>query len=57
MANFARSPKGNDRDQITAVAAGDGDIAIVNTYYLGIMLNSKVERDVETAKSVKSLFP
>lgn len=51
--NFARSPKGNDRDQISAVAAGDGDIAIVNTYYLGIMLNSKVERDVETAKSVK----
>lgn len=57
VANFARSPKGNDRDQITAVAAGDGDIAIVNTYYLGIMLNSKVERDVETAKSVKVFFP
>ena len=55
--NFARSPKGNDRDQISAVAAGDGDIAIVNTYYLGIMLNSKVERDVETAKSVKLFFP
>ena len=55
--NFARSPKGNDRDQISAVAAGDGDIAIVNTYYLGIMLNSKVERDVETAKSVKIFFP
>ena len=55
--NFARSPKGNDRDQISAVAAGDGDIAIVNTYYLGIMLNSKIERDVETAKSVKIFFP
>lgn len=55
--NFARAPKGNDRDQISAVAAGDGDIAIVNTYYLGIMLNSKVERDVETAKSVKLFFP
>lgn len=55
--NFARAPKGNDRDQITAVASGDGDIAIVNTYYLGIMLNSKVERDVETAKSVKLFFP
>ena len=55
--NFARAPKGNDRDQISAVAAGDGDIAIVNTYYLGIMLNSKVGRDVETAKSVKIFFP
>jgi len=57
VANFARTPKGNDRDQITAVASGDGDIAIVNTYYLGIMLNSKVQRDVETAKSVKVFFP
>jgi len=55
--NFARNPKGNDRDQITAVAAGDGSVAIVNTYYLGIMLNSKVARDVETAKSVKIFFP
>lgn len=55
--NFARSPKGNDRDQITAVASGDADIAIVNTYYLGIMLGSKVARDVETAKNVKIFFP
>lgn len=55
--NFAREPKGNDRDQITAVAAGDADIAIVNTYYLGIMLGSKIARDVETAKSVKIFFP
>ena len=55
--NFAREPKGGDRDQISAVAAGDGDVAIVNTYYLGIMLNSKVERDVATAKSVKLFFP
>lgn len=55
--NFARAPKGNDRDQITAVAAGDGDVALVNTYYLATMLSSKVESDVETAKSVKLFFP
>ncbi|QOG11965.1 Fe(3+) ABC transporter substrate-binding protein [Arcobacter sp. FWKO B] len=57
VANFARDPKGNDRDQIRAVAAGDGDIAIVNTYYLGIMLNSKDTKDVEIANSVKIFFP
>lgn len=57
VANFARDPKGNDRDQIRAVVAGDGDIAIVNTYYLGIMLNSKDQKDVDIAKSVKIFFP
>ena len=55
--NFARNPKGNDRDQITAVAAGDGDIAIVNSYYLGIMLTSKSSKDVAIAKSVRIFFP
>lgn len=55
--NFARAPKGNDRDQIKAVASGEGDLAIVNTYYLGIMLNSKDPKDVEIANSVKVFFP
>ena len=32
--NFAREPEGNDRAQIEAAAAGLGDIAIANTYYL-----------------------
>ena len=31
--NFARSPSGGDRDQIRAVVAGEGDLAIVNSYY------------------------
>lgn len=34
VANMARPPQGGDRDQIEAVAAGIGDIAIANTYYL-----------------------
>tara|TARA_B110000008_G_scaffold168474_1_gene168329 strand:- start:1957 stop:2964 length:1008 start_codon:yes stop_codon:yes gene_type:complete len=38
--NFARSPAGGDRDQIKAIAAGEGDIAIVNSYYIIQMLNS-----------------
>lgn len=55
--NFAFDPKGGDRDQIRAVAAGDADIAIVNTYYLGVMLNSEDKKDVEIAKSLKIFFP
>ncbi len=39
--NFARSPKGGDRDQIKAMVAGECKIAIANTYYLGGMLTSK----------------
>jgi iron(III) transport system substrate-binding protein len=57
VANFARDPKGSDRDQIRAVAAGDADIAIVNTYYLGIMLHGKDQKDIDIAKSVKIFFP
>ncbi|QKF68164.1 iron(III)/spermidine/putrescine ABC transporter, periplasmic substrate-binding protein [Arcobacter venerupis] len=55
--NFPYSPKGADKDQIVAVGAGDADIAIVNTYYLGVMLNSKNKKDLEIAKSLKIFFP
>ena len=57
VANFSYDPKGSDRDQIRAVAALDADIAIVNTYYLGVMLNSEDKKDVEIAKSLKIFFP
>ncbi|MFO8065125.1 MAG: Fe(3+) ABC transporter substrate-binding protein [Spirochaetota bacterium] len=55
--NFARSPQGNDRDQIRAVAAGVADLAIVNTYYLGIMHNSDDPRQREVAEEVELFFP
>ena len=42
--NFSRKPVGGDRDQIRAVAAGEGDIAIVNSYYYANMLLSS-EKD------------
>ncbi|MEM7396799.1 MAG: extracellular solute-binding protein, partial [Verrucomicrobiota bacterium] len=38
--NMARAPQGSDRDQMRAVAAGLGDVALVNTYYVGLLLNS-----------------
>lgn len=34
VANFARPPQGNDTSNIEAVAAGECDISLVNTYYL-----------------------
>jgi len=56
--NMARDPKGNDRTQILAIAAGEADIAIANTYYLALMLSGqKGEEQQEAAKKVKPLFP
>ncbi|MBL4704390.1 MAG: extracellular solute-binding protein, partial [Flavobacteriales bacterium] len=57
VANFARTPKGNDRDQVKEVAAGRADIAIINTYYLGKLLNSKNEAEVEAGQAVGLIFP
>lgn len=57
VANMARSPKGNDRDQIKAVVAGEGDIAIVNTYYIGKLLTSKNPDEVLAGKGIKVFFP
>jgi iron(III) transport system substrate-binding protein len=39
VANMARPPKGGDIDQINALVAGEGDIAISNTYYFARMLS------------------
>ena len=56
--NMARAPKGNDRAQILAVAAGEADIAIANTYYLALMLSGKKGTEQqEAAKKVKPFFP
>jgi iron(III) transport system substrate-binding protein len=55
--NFARDPKGNDRDQVKAIAAGQGDLAIVNSYYIGLLLSSKNEEEINAGKSVSVFFP
>ena len=55
--NFARNPKGNDRDQVKAIAAGQGDVAIVNSYYIGLLLSSKNEEELNAGKSVSVFFP
>jgi iron(III) transport system substrate-binding protein len=57
VANFARPPAGGDRDQIMAVAAGQCDVALVNTYYLGGMLRSDDRAQREAAGNVTIFWP
>ncbi|SHN20619.1 iron(III) transport system substrate-binding protein [Cyclobacterium lianum] len=57
LENMARDPKGSDRDQVKAVASGEGDVAIVNSYYIGIMLNDPNEETVKAARQVEVFFP
>jgi len=53
--NMARTPKGNDRAQILAVAAGEADIAVANTYYHALMLSGK--KGVEQQAAAKKVIP
>ncbi|MFC4411261.1 extracellular solute-binding protein [Chungangia koreensis] len=55
--NFARDPEGGDRDQAKAIAAGIGDVAIMNTYYFGQMLNSEDPEEVKVAENLGIFFP
>ena len=55
--NFARKPYGGDRDQIKAIASGQCDITVANTYYLANMLTSKNLKDQEAAKKVSIFWP
>ncbi|WP_431028728.1 Fe(3+) ABC transporter substrate-binding protein [Lysinibacillus sp. LZ02] len=57
VANFARNPEGGDRDQAKAIAAGIGDVAIMNTYYYGQMLNSAEPEEVKVAERLGVFFP
>ena len=54
-ANLARKPDGGDRDQVKAIWAGECDIAIGNTYYMGQMLADPEQK--EWANSVSIVFP
>ena len=56
--NFARKPQGNDRSQIIAVANGEADLAVANSYYIGIMLSGSAGKEqLEAAQKVRMLFP
>lgn len=57
VANFARSPQGGDRDQISAIEAGQCKLALVNTYYLGGLLTSTNADERRTGEAVAVLWP
>src|SRR5690606_1670434 len=57
VANMARVPQGGDRDQIRAVAAGEGDVAVANHYYYANLITSNDPADREAAAKVQVLFP
>ncbi len=54
-ANLARKPDGGDRDQVKAIAAGECDIAIGNTSYIGQMMADPEQRPA--ADAVRIVFP
>ena len=57
VGNFGREPQGGDREQISAVAAGQCDLAVSNTYYFGGMLKSDDEAVRRAAEAVAVFFP
>ena len=54
-ANLARKPQGNDRAQVKAIWAGECDVSLGNTYYMGLMLSNDEQR--EWADAVRIIFP
>ena len=56
-ANLARAPKGGDTDQLRAVAAGECDIAISNTYYFARLMRSDKPEDKAVVAKVGVIWP
>src|SRR5690606_12391957 len=57
-ANLARKPNGGDRDQAQAIYAGECDIGLGNTYYVGLMMTNEGEAEQkEWANAIKVIFP
>lgn len=57
VANLARDPRGGDTDQILACAAGEGDLCIANTYYLGRLVRSDNPEERAVAEKITVVFP
>jgi iron(III) transport system substrate-binding protein len=57
VANFAREPQGGDTDQIRAVAAGECQVAVTNTYYLVRLLKSAKPEDRKVAEAIGVIWP
>lgn len=57
VANLARPPSGGGTQQIQSIAAGECDIALVNSYYLGLMATSRNKKLRSVAKRVAIHWP
>ena len=57
VANFARAPKGGDTDQIKAVAAGECDVALANTYYVARLMRSDKAEDKKIMEKIGVIWP
>jgi iron(III) transport system substrate-binding protein len=57
VANLARAPKGGDTDQIRAVAAGECQVALANSYYLARLMRSDKPEDKEVVARVGMVWP
>ncbi len=57
VANMARPPKGGDTDQIKAVASGECQIALTNTYYLARLMRSDKPEDRALVEKIGMVFP
>ena len=57
VANFARSPRGGDTDQIKGVASGECGVALTNTYYLARLMRSTNPDDKAIADKVVAVMP
>jgi iron(III) transport system substrate-binding protein len=57
-ANLAKKPDGGDRPQAGAIFAGECDIAIGNTYYVGLMrTNEKEPKEKDWGNAINVVFP
>lgn len=57
VANLARPPQGGDTDQIKALAAGQGDLALSNHYYFARLAGSERPEDRAIVEDLRVFFP
>lgn len=55
--NLARDPQGGDTDQLRAVAAGECDVAVSNSYYYVRLMTTTKEADIGVADKLGFVFP
>jgi len=55
--NMARVPQGGDTDQLRALAAGEGKVAVANHYYYARMIEQGDASDRQAAERVRLVFP